>query len=193
MASRLNLRFQSAPQQFLERTVLFTDELSSPAALRLTRDRIAHHLDLQPLGERATARILTGLHEYSDAPLMSYFVRPGVPILIPKEDPPSRFVFFPEFNDCRMLLHAEGERMLRVDCEQNLTGRVPVPESAPDSPYLDSFAYWDHTSGNLVGRIRATALLVKGSGQPWTIFMQQIVGTPGFELVRRLEVHPLRY
>jgi hypothetical protein len=68
-----------------------------------------------------------------------------------------------------------------------------VPKSAPDSPYLDSFAYWDHTSGNLVGRIRATALLVKGSGQPWTIFMQQIVGTPGFELVRRLEVHPLRY
>src|SRR5215472_13112123 len=104
MASRLNLRFRSAPRQFLERTVLFTDELSSPSSLSLTRDKIAHHLDLQPLGERATARILTGLHEYSDAPLTSYFVRPGVPILIPKADPPYRFVFFPEFNDCRILL-----------------------------------------------------------------------------------------
>ena len=189
MASRLNLRFWSAPRQFLERTVLFTDELSSPSSLSLTRDKIAHHLDLQPLGERATARILTGLHEYSDAPLTSYFVRPGVPILIPKADPPYRFVFFPEFNDCRILLRAEGENMLRVDCEQNLTGRVPPPES----PYLDSFAYWDHTSGNLVGRIRATAVLVNEAGQPWSIFMQQIVGTPGFEVVRRLEARPLRY
>jgi hypothetical protein len=193
MASRLNLLFQSAPRQFLERIVLFTDELSSPASLSLTRNRIAHHLDIQPVSERASARILSGLHEYSDAPLTTYFVRPGVSIPIPKESPPYRFVFFPEFNSCRILLRPEGETLLRVECEENLAGRMPSPESAPGSPYLDSFAYWDHTTGDLVGRIRATAVLVKESDRPWTIFMQQIVGTPGFEVVRRLETRALRY
>jgi hypothetical protein len=189
MASRLNLLFQSAPRQFLERIVLFTDELSSPASLSVTRNRIAHHVDIQPVGERGSARILNGLHEYSDAPLTSYFVRPGIPTLIPKENPPHRFVFFPEFNGCRLLLRAEGETLLCLECEANLGGRMP----APVSPYLDSFAYWDHTTGDLVGRIRATAVLVKEQDQPWTIFMQQIVGTPGFEVVRRLEARALRY
>lgn len=193
MASRLNLLFQTAPRQFLERTVLFTDELSSPASLSLTRNRIGHHLDIQPLNDRATTRVLSGLHQYSDAPLTSYFVPPGVSIPIPKDDPPYRFVFFPEFNSCRVLLRAEGEEWLRVECEQNVSGRVPAPEMAPGSPYLDSFAYWDHTAGDLVGRIRATAVLVKEQGQPWTILMQQIVGTPGLEVVRRLEMRALRY
>jgi hypothetical protein len=193
MASRLNLLFQTAPRQFLERTVLFTDELSSPTSLSLTRNRIAHHVDIQPLNERATARVLSGLHQYSDTPLTSYFVPPGVSILVPKDNPPYRFVFFPEFSSCRMLLRAEGEEWLRVECEQNMAGRMPAPENSPASPYLDSFAYWDHTTGDLVGRIRATAVLVKEQGQPWTILMQQIVGTPGFELVRRLEMRPLRY
>lgn len=193
MALRLNLRFQSAPRQFLERTVLFTDELSSPASLSLTRNRIAHHIDIHPLNERAAARVLSGLHQYSDAPLTSYFVPPGTSIVIPKEDPPYRFVFLPEFNGSRILLRAESEKLLRVECESNLSGPMPPPESVPGSPYLDSFAYWDHNTGHLVGRIRATAVLVKEKGQPWTIFMQQIVGTPGFELVRRLESRPLRY
>ncbi len=193
MASRLNLLFQTAPRQFLERTVLFTDELSSPASLSLTRNRIAHHVDIQPLNERATARVLSGLHQYSDTPLTSYFVPPDISILIPRDDPPYRFVFVPEFNSCRILLRAEGEKLLRVDCERNLGGPMPPPESRPDAPYLDSFAYWDHTTDDLVGRIRATAVLVKEPDQPWTIFMQQIVGTPGFELVRRLETRALRY
>ena len=193
MASRLNLLFQTAPRQFLERTVLFTDELSSPASQAIMRNRLAHHLDIQPMNDRATARVLSGLHQYSDTPLTSYFAPPGVSILIPKDNPPYRFVFFPEFNSCRILLRAEGAEWLRIECEQNLGGRFPAPEAAFGSPYLDSFAYWDHTSGDLVGRIRATAVLVKEQDQPWTILMQQIVGTPGFEVVRRLEMRPLRY
>lgn len=193
MASRLNLLFQTAPRTFLERIVLFTDELSSPASLSLTRNRIAHHLDIQPVNDRTTVRVLSGLHQYSDAPLTSYFAQPGISIAIPKDNPPYRFVFFPEFNDCRVLVRADGEGWLRIECEQNVTGRVPASEADPGSPYLDSFAYWDHTSGDLVGRIRATAVLVKEQNQPWTIFMQQIVGTPGFEVVRRVEARPLRY
>lgn len=173
--------------------MLFTDELSSPESLALMRNRIAHHLDIQPMNDRATARVLSGLHQYSDTPLTTYFAPPGVSILIPRDNPPHRFVFFPEFNSCRVLLRAEGEEWLRVECEQNVGGRVSAPEGASGSPYLDSFAYWDHTGGNLVGRIRATAVLVKEQSQPWTIFMQQIVGTPGFEVVRRLEVRALRY
>lgn len=193
MASRLNLLFQTSPRTFLERTVLFTDELSSPASLSLMRNRIAHHLDIQPVNDRTTVRVLSGLHQYSDAPLTSYFAQPGVSIAIPKDNPPYRFVFFPEFNDCRVLVRADGEEWLRVECEQNVTGRLPAPEAEPGSPYLDSFAYWDHTSGDLVGRIRATVVLVKEQNQPWAILMQQIVGTPGFEVVRRLEMRALRY
>lgn len=193
MASRLNLLFQTAPRQFLERTVLFTDELSSPASLALMRNRIAHHLDIQPIKERATVRVLSGLHQYSDAHLTSYFALPNISIFIPRENPPYRFVFLPEFNDCRLLLRADGEQWLRVECEQNLPTRQPPPEATPGSPYLDSFAYWDHTTGDLVGRIRATAVLVKEPDQPWTILMQQIVGTPGFEVVRRLETRALQY
>jgi hypothetical protein len=157
------------------------------------RNKIAHHLDIQPLNDRATTRVLSGLHQYSDTPLTSYFAFPGVSILIPKQNPPHRFVFFPEFNNSRLLLRAEGNDWLRVECEQNVGGRQPAPEAAPNSPYLDSFAYWDHTSGDLVGRIRATAVLIKEQDQPWTILMQQIVGTPGFEVVRRLEMRALRY
>jgi hypothetical protein len=40
---------------------------------------------------------------------------------------------------------------------------------------MDSFAYWDYTRGELVGRIRATAVIVKEEGEPWTVMMQQIV------------------
>ena len=192
MSARLNLLFQTAPQQFLEKTVLFTDELTSPESMALMRNRIAHHLDLQPLKECATTRVLSGLHLYSDAPLTSYFVPPGGSIPIPKNDPPYRFVFFPEFTSSRLLLRAD-EDWLRLQCEQDLAGPIPAPESQPDSPYLDSFAYWDYTTGHLVGRIRATALLIKQPEKPWTMFMQQIVGTPGFEVVRSLLSRALRY
>lgn len=193
MATRLNLRFQAAPRQFLEKTVLLTDELTVPETAALMRNRIAHHIDLQPLKERAMARVLAGLHLYSDTPLTSYFVPGGGFALIPKNDPPYKFVFFPEFSRCRLLLRREGHDWLRIECEEGLAGPMPAPESQPDSPYLDSFAYWDYTNGPLVGRICATAVLCKERDQPWTIFMQQIVGTPGFEVVRLLFSRPLRY
>ena len=189
MASRLNLRFQTAPRQFLEKTVLFSDELTSPEATALMRHRIAHHIDIQPLKERSTARVLSSLHLYADTPLTAYFVPPSGSTIIAREEPPYRFVFFPEFNGARLLVRTEGENWLRLDCEQNLGGRVPEPES----PYCDSFAYWDHTGGDLVGRIRATLVLVKETGHPWSAIMQQIVGTPGFEVVRRVFARRLRY
>ncbi|HEY3939074.1 MAG TPA: hypothetical protein VGL97_16705 [Bryobacteraceae bacterium] len=188
MASRLNLLFQTAPRQYLEKTVLFTDELIP------TDHRIAHNIDIQPLKERSTARLLPALHLYSDAHLVSYFVPPGGSILIPKHDPPQRFVFLPEFTCSRLLLKAEGENWLRLYCEQGFVG----PVLAPGSQYVDSFSYWDHTysdqiSGHLVGVIRATAVLVKEQDQPWTVLMQQIVGTAGFEVVRKTFSRALRY
>jgi hypothetical protein len=192
MSSRLNLLFQTAPRQFLEKTVLFTDELTSPEATALMRNRLVHHLDLQPITTRATARVLSSLHLYSDMPLTSYFVPPSGSTLFPKYDPPYRFVFFPEFTGCRLLLRSEGD-WLRVDCEEHLAGSLPPAESEPDSPFMDSFAYWDYTHGNLVGHIRATAIIVKEEGEPWTVMMQQIVGTEGFEVVRSLFTRPLKY
>jgi hypothetical protein len=193
MASRLNHLFQTAPKQFLEKTVLFTGELATSESLALTRNRIAHHIDLEPLDQRVNARVLTGLHLYSDTPLTSYFVPPGNSILIPRRDPPYRFVFFPEFSRCRLLLRAEGEDWLRVQLEEGLASAVPAAESQKNSPYLDSFAYWDYTTGDLVGTIRATAVLAKERDQPWTIYMQQIVGSLGHEVVRCLFSRPLRY
>lgn len=156
------------------------------------RHRIAHFVDLQPMKERATARVLPFQHLYSDATLTSYFVAPGGFAIVPKEDPPYRFVFLPEFVGCRLLVSRESEQLLRFECEQGLAGPAPPPEFEPGSRYVDSFAYWDYTRGHLVGRIRATAVLVKEQAKPWTVFMQQIVGTPGFEQVRLLFSRALR-
>jgi hypothetical protein len=193
MASRLNLLFQSAPKQFLERTVLFTDNLTSPESMALLRHKQVHCIDLEPLQTRSAARILPNVNAYNDLPMKSYFVPPAGYALIPKEDPPCRFVFFPEFVGCRMLLQPEEANWLRLECEQGLAGTLPPAEAQKDSRYVDSFAYWDYTRGHLVGRIRATAVLVKESGEPWTVYMQQIVGTPGHEVVRELHWRRLRY
>lgn len=193
MASRLNLLFQTAPRQFLEKTVLFTDELGTAESLALTRNRIAHHIDLTPLNVRAIARVLTGLHLYSDTPLTSYFVQPGSSALIAKKDPPYRFAFLSEFTCCRLLVRTDGDDWLRLQVEEGLAGSMPAPESQPESPYIDSFAYWDYTAGHLVGHIRATAVLVKEQDRPWTVYMQQIVGTAGHEVVRKLFSKTLRY
>ncbi len=193
MASRLNLLFQTAPKQFLERTVLFTNELTSPESTALTQHRQVHFIDVQPIDTRTAARVLPNINAYSDLPLASYFIPPAGSALVPTENPPCRFVFLPEFVGCRILVRREGTGWLRFDCEVGLTGRVPPAESQKDSVYLDSFAYWDHTYGHLVGRIRATTVLVKETGEPWTIYMQQIVGTPGFEVVRQLISRKLRY
>ncbi|HEX7360564.1 MAG TPA: hypothetical protein VF283_08735 [Bryobacteraceae bacterium] len=193
MSARLNQLFQYAPKQFLERTVLFTDQLTQPESAALMRNRISHFVDLQPLKERATARVLPAQHLYSDATLTSYFVPPGGFAIVPTDDPPYRFVFLPEFACCRLLVSRESEQLLRFQCEQGLAGSMPPPEFEPGSRYVDSFAYWDYTRGPLVGRIRATAVLVKERDAPWTVFMQQIVGTPGFEQVRLLFSRALRY
>jgi hypothetical protein len=187
MAGRLNLLFQTAPRQFMERTVLFVDSLTSDESMAQTRDRISQFIDLEAREVHARARILRGMHEYQDTPLVSYFLRPRMSLLIPREDPPHKFVFLPEFSRCRLLVSANGPDWLKLELEDNLAGRVP----RPDSKYLDSFAYWDHTYGDLVGVIRGTAILVKQPGEPWTVIMQQIVGTAGHEVVRQLFTHAL--
>ena len=102
--------------------------------------------------------------------------------LIPRENPPLRFVFMPEFSGCRLLVSSDGTGSLRLQIEQNLFGVIPAPDPAI---YADSFAYWDHTGGQLVGVVRATAILVWQPEELWTIYMQQIVGTAGHELVRQ--------
>jgi hypothetical protein len=92
-----------------------------------------------------------------------------------------------------LLVRPEEAAWLRIDCEQGLGGAMPAAESQKGSVFVDSFAYWDYTHGHLVGRIRATVVLVKERGEPWTVYMQQIVGTAGFEVVRALYSRTLRY
>lgn len=163
--------------------------LSTPVAAVQMRNRLAHFIDFEPSGPHARARVFPAQHLYQDAPLLSYFVSPNEPILIPRDNPPHRFVFLPDFSRCRLLISASGKDYLRLHLEQNLSGRVPPPDPAV---YLDSFAYWDHITGHLVGVIRGTAVLIKEPGQPWTVVMQQIVGSAGHELVRKTFTHPLR-
>jgi hypothetical protein len=193
MASRLNTRFISAPKQFLERTVLFSDGLLSEESTALSRNRLTHFFDLEPVKEQATLRVLAGQHLYvNDTHVTGYFVKPGSSTMVPKGDTSFRFVFLSEFTCCRLLVRNDGDEWLRLEMEENLVGRIP-PAEGGDSPYTDSFAYWDYTTGHLVGRIRGTAVLVKVIGEPWTFYMQQIVGTAGFEQVRLLFSRPLRY
>jgi hypothetical protein len=188
MASRLNHLFQTAPLQFLQRTVLFTDGLTSADSTQQMRHKIAHCIDLDPTGQhlQSRAKVLSSQHLYEDMPLIGYFVPPGGVALIPREDPPHRFVFLPEFTRCRLLITAHGECSLQLQLEENLAGVVP------NSTCLDAIGYWDFTTGHLLGVIRATAILVKDPGQPWTFIMQQIVGTQGRELVRQSFSRPLQ-
>ena len=189
MAQRLNLLFQTAPRQYLERTVLFTDQLGDPKTLAKMAHKMTQHVDIEPLQVRSSVRILQGLHEYQDTPLSSYVALSGTTTLIPKTDPPFRFVFLPEFTQCRLLVQPEENDWLKLHVESNLVGRTPPA----GSPYVDSFSYWDETGGLLVGRIRASAVLVKEPGEPWAILMQQIVGTAGHEVVRSFVSRTLRY
>jgi len=155
------------------------------------RHKLTHFIDLEPSGKHTRARVLQGLHQYEqDAPLQSYFVSPGGVTRVPREDPPHRFVFLPEFTNCRLLVSAEGDQnqYLRLQLEENLVGAIPPP----GDKFLDSFAYWDHTTGFLVGVVRGTAVLYKQPGEPWTITMQQIIGIPGEELVRQVFTRPLK-
>jgi hypothetical protein len=193
LASRLNLLFQTAPQKLLERTVLFTDELTSPDSAALLHNKQVHYMDIAPLDRRAIVRVLPNVSAYQDLPLLSYYVPPGGFALIPKEDPPCRFVFLPEFVGGRLLVQPDGDDWLRLECEQGLVGEMPAPESQNDSRYVDSFAYWTYTKGHLVGRIRATAVVMKEPSEPWTVYMQQIVGSMGFEVVRQLFSKKLQY
>jgi hypothetical protein len=179
MAFRLNHLFQTAPEAVLARTVIFMDGIN-PA---LMRNKLTHLIDLEPVGKHARARVLSGMHQYEqDSPLQSYYVVPGVVTVVPREDPPYRFVFLPEFTRCRLLISVDGDagQYLRLDLEENLNGTMPPPEAK----FIDSFAYWDHTNGPLLGIVRGTAILYKQPDKPWTITMQQIVGIPGDELVR---------
>ena len=144
MASRLNIRFVSAPKQFLERTVVFSDGLLSAESSALSRNRLTHFFDFEPLKERTMLRVLAGQHLYeNDTHVTGYFVKPGASTMVPRGDTPHPFVFLSEFTCCRLLVRKDGDDWLRLEMEDNLVGRVPAAESGSDSPYTDSLAYWD--------------------------------------------------
>lgn len=193
MASRLNQLFQLAPHSYLERTVLLTDGLTSPESAALTTSRLVHNIDIDPVNVRSQARVLGGLHLYSDMHMVSYFVPLTGSTLVPKNDPPHRLVFLPEFTNCRLVVRTDGENWLRLSLDTGLTAMLPPPETEPSSPYCDSFNYWETVTPDLVGRIRATAVLTKEKDKPWRFLMQQIVGPTGGEVVRKTFARDLRY
>jgi hypothetical protein len=192
VAARLNQLFQLAPQSYLERTVLFTDGLASRETAALTANRLLHHVDIDPVNTRSQARILPGLHSYSDMPMVSYFVPLTGFAMAPKDDPPHCLVFLPEFTCCRLLVREDGD-WLRLSLDHDLPSLLPPPENEIDSPFCDSINYWEFVTDDLVGRIRGTAVLIKEAAKPWRFVMQQIVGSPGAEVVRKTFSHDLRY
>ena len=171
----------------MERTVIFVNQLDSPKM----RGKITHYIDLEPTGRHVQARALEGIHQYkADAPLVSYFV-PGAQVaLVKKDNPPHRFVFLPEFTNCRLTITADGTEYLRLQIEQGIHGAVPPPESHPNRQVLDCFSYWDYTKNDAIGVVRGTAVLFQQPGERWHVVMQQIVGIPGNELVRQIFMRP---
>ena len=192
MASRLNQLFQIAPQAYLERTVLFTNDLSSDESRATMANRLIHHIDIDPVNTRSRARVLASIHQYSDQPMLSYVVPLEGVALVPKNDPPQMLVFLPEFTCCRLLVQ-DDQGWLRLSLDRDLNSMLPPPEAEPDSLYCDSINYWEFVADDLVGNIRGTAVLFKEPDQPWRFVMQQIVGAAGAEVVRRTFSRTLRY
>ena len=192
MSSRLNQLFQVAPASYLERTVLFTDSLSSRESLALTANRLVHHVDIEPINTRSRVRVLTALHQYADVPMVSYVVPLVGFALVPKNHPPHDIVFLPEFTCCRLLVRSD-EEWLHISIDRDLHRMLPPPEAEPDSQFCDSVNYWEFITDNLVGSIRGTAVLVKEPDKPWRFVMQQIVGAAGHEVVRTTFSRDLRY
>lgn len=193
MAMRLNQLFQMAPDSYLERTVLFSDALGSPEASAITANCLLAHVDIEPVNTRSKARVLASIHQYLDTPMPSYLVPLTGSILVPVEQTPQRTVFMPEFSCSRLLVQRDGETWLRLSIEQGLHGLLPPPEKEAGSALCDSVNYWEFVTDDLVGRIRATAILFKEDDKPWRFIMQQIAGAPGAEVVRKTWTRELHY
>jgi len=195
MASRLNQLFQVAPQSYLERTVLFSNDLASFESRSIIANRLIHHVDIEPVNTRSRARLLTSLHQYAqcgDMPMVSYVVPYEGVALVPKEGSPHTLVFLPEFTCCRLLVQ-DDVSWLRLSLEHELTRMLPSPEEEADSRFCDSINYWEYVTDDLVGSVRGTAVLFKEPNRPWRFAMQQIVGPGGAEVVRKVFSRDLRY
>jgi len=192
MASRLNQLFQAAPQSYLERTVLFTNDLGAFESQAIIANKLIHHVDLEPVNTRSRARLLPSLHQYSDMPMVSYVVPYAGVALVPKSGSPHTLVFLPEFTCCRLLVQ-DDESWLRLSLEHDLRGVLPPPEAERESRFCDSINYWEYVTDDLVGNVRGTAVLFKQPDRPWHFAMQQIVGATGAEVVRKVFSRDLRY
>jgi hypothetical protein len=195
VASRLNQLFQIAPESYLQRTVLFSNELGSFESRALMANKLFHHVDIDPVNIRSRARLFPSIHQYfqnGDVPMLSYVV-PGEGIaFVPKNDAPHNLVFLPEFTGCRLLIQDDND-LLRVSVERDLTCMLPPPETEAKSIFCDSINYWEFITDDLVGNVRGTAVIFKESGRPWRFAMQQIVGSAGGEVVRKVFSRDLRY
>ena len=192
MASRLNHLFQIAPQSYLERTVLFSNDFLSPESYQIMEGRTVHSVDIEPVTTRTRLRVLPSFHQYADQPMFSYVIPLEGVTMVPKDDPPQRLVFIPEFT-CGRLLVQDDQALLRFSVERDLLKMLPPPEQEPGSRFCDSINYWEFWTKDLVGNIRATALLYKELNKSWRFMMQQIVGPPGAEVVCKLITRDLRY
>jgi len=195
MASRLNQLFKVAPQSYLERTVLFSSELSTFESRAISANKLLHHVDIEPVNTRSRARLFPSLHQYAqcnDVPMVSYFVPYQGVALVPKEQTPHTLVFMPEFTCCRLLVQDDGS-WLRLSLEHDLIRMLPPPEEENDSRFCDSINYWEFVTDDLVGSVRGTAVLFKEAERPWRFAMQQIVGPAGAEVVRKVFARDLRY
>lgn len=195
MASRLNQLFLIAPESYLQRTVLFSHDLGTPESFGKMANKLLHHVDIDPLNIRSRARLLNSIHEYfqhSDVPMISYVVPLEGIALVPKEPSPHPLVFLPEFTCCRLLVQDDGD-WLRLSLNREMIQMETPPETEPGSRFCDSINYWEFVEDDLVGIIRGTAVLFKEPQQPWRFAMQQIVGPPGAEVVRKVFARDLRY
>ena len=192
MASQLNLLLANSPAPFLERTVLVMDGLSEPSAARLLRTKTVNFFDLEAEDRKAKIRVFAGLHQYTDTPLRGYYLDAGGTVVLPMHEAPCQFCFLRTFSNCRLYATREGESLIRLYQEQQLGGGS-ASAVAHTGDMLDEVSWSECLQRDIVGPLRATALLHKPPLERWSLLVQQIVGVEGRELVHRVVRRPLQY
>ena len=192
MASHLNLLLSNSPLPFMERTVLVTEGLNEPSMARLLRTKRINFFDLEPDGRKANLRVFEGLHQYADTPIGGYYLDAGGTVVLPAGNTSCQFCFLRTFSNCRLYATREGESLIRLYQEQQLGGGS-ASGVAHTGDMLDEVSWSECLQRDIVGPLRATALLHKPPLERWSLLVQQIVGVEGRELVHRVVRRPLQY
>ena len=192
MSERLNLLFRNAPQAFLNRVVLLTESVNEGDAARQLWAKSVNFFDFVPDGPKAQLRVLEGLHLYADTPITGYFLGRGGAVTLPTTDTAHVFCFLRSFLNVTLYVVREGESLIRVFNEEQMEDGPVSAMVAASGELLDRVHWKECVDQSVLSPIRASAVLWKPLGEPWTVITQQIVGVTGREFVYRTTARVLK-